>query len=66
MLNAFKKHREVIEKIALDGVSSEEENRIAKIACSIIASEYHYDDSIMNDKTGSDGDFPVLPFGVDE
>ena len=64
MLNAFKAHRDVIEKISLEGVSNEEENRIAKIACSIIASEYHYDDSVMDDKTSSDGDFPVLPFGL--
>jgi len=63
MLNTLKKCRHVVEKIALDGIETEEEEIIAKIACSIIASEYYYDDAVMNDKTSKDGEYPLFPTG---
>ena len=55
MLKALKKqYRAVVEKIATDGIETKEEHRIAQIACSIIASEFYYDETIMENKTGDD------------
>ena len=53
MLKSLKKHREVIERIALHGIKTEEEEVIAKTVCCMIASEYHYDDAVLNDRTGT-------------
>jgi hypothetical protein len=54
MLKTLKSHRKIVEKIAVNGVETDEEHRIAKIACCMIASEYYYDESVMEDKTGGD------------
>ena len=54
MLKTLKPYRTVIEKISKDGIETEDEHRIAKIACSMIASEYYYDEAIMEDKSGDD------------
>ena len=57
MLKTLKKSRTVIEKIALDGIETDEEHRIAKIACSMIAAEFYYEESVMKDKRGDECDF---------
>jgi len=58
MIKTLKHYRKTIEKIALDGVDTEEEHRIAKIACAMIASEFYYEEFIMENK---DGDSDMMP-----
>jgi len=41
-----------LEEIAFNGINSDEDERLAKIACSIMASDYHYENSLLEDKTG--------------
>jgi len=52
MIRGLKPHREILEKIAFKGIDTPEEEKIAKIACSILASDYHYEESIMGVKGG--------------
>jgi len=60
MLKTLKSHRKTLEKIVLEGIETEEEHRLAKVACSMIASELYYNESIMEDKSGGGG-FTSLP-----
>ena len=61
MLRELKPYREILEGISVNGIRDAEEERLAKIACSIIASDYHYEDSIMGNKTGGDYTPLIIP-----
>ena len=51
MVRKLKKYRGILEKIALKGIQDDGDERVAKIACSILASDYHYEDSIIDNKS---------------
>jgi len=50
LMKKIKSHREILERVALEGIKTDDENRIARIACSILASDLHYEDSVLVDK----------------
>ena len=52
LIKKLKGHRAILEKVALEGATTEEEMRMARTACSILASDLYYEDSVMDDKTG--------------
>ena len=52
MVRKLKYFRKDLERIALEGIKNDEDETIAKIACSILASDYHYEESIMGAKGG--------------
>ena len=52
MIRKLKRFRKDLERIAVDGIKTAEDETIAKIACSILASDYGYEESIMGVKGG--------------
>lgn len=45
LLNAIRKRREMIEKIAMDGISNNEnEHSLVMAICSYLSAQFHYDD----------------------
>ena len=62
MLRKLKESRRQLENIAIDGIKTKDDERIARIACSILAADYYFEESVMQDKTGEDGfSFEHLP-----
>jgi len=59
MMKKLKPYQKKLEDIAASGIKDEEGERIAKIACSILASDYLYEESVLNNKTG--GYDPLIP-----
>lgn len=59
MMRNLKGYLSTLEKIANEGIEDAEEERIARIACSVLASDFHYEDSLMNKKRRG-GDYNPL------
>ena len=52
LMKKIKAHRSLLEKVALEGATTDDELRIARTACCILASDLHYEASVMDDKQG--------------
>ena len=59
MLKQLKRLRPMLQKIVLEGIETEEEKSVARVACSVIVSDFYYNEAVMEDKTGKDGSFPL-------
>ena len=55
MLKVMKGHRARLGHISLNGLSTDEDDRIAQIACGILVAEFLFEESVMADKIGEDG-----------
>lgn len=56
LIRMIKQHRIALKKIALEGIDTEDEVKIARAACSILASDLFHEESVMKDKTGETND----------
>ena len=61
LINKLKPFRKTLEKIGLKGIETEEDERVAKIACSILASDYIYEESLLKSRRGNYRPFITPP-----
>ena len=66
MMTDIKKYRHIIEHIVHNGVETTEEQRVARIACCILAADLFVEDAIMEDKTGKMSDVLKSPDIIDD
>ena len=52
MLRELKSKIKVLENITLNGIMTPEEHRLARVACSVLVSDFYFEDALMADKTG--------------
>lgn len=59
LIKGLKAHAHILEKIVAEGIETEEDQRVAKVACCVILAEFHYEDEVMNDKSDNDSGFMI-------
>jgi len=52
LIRSLSERKDILDRIVMSGITDEESFNVARVACSVIASDLAFEEAMMKDKTG--------------